>query len=115
MRRPLLRREWWLGGRPSKKEGGKKNESYPTFDRIRLRQLRAVLHQLLRDTLPRSPRLEPEVDMCAGEVVGVELSRGGKTHWYRRRAGARKVRGREGDKRTLPHRLAFVGKKGRFL
>jgi len=50
------------------------NSFYPTFDRIRLRQLRAVLHQLFRDILPRLPRFKPEVGMCAGEVVGVELS-----------------------------------------
>lgn len=87
----LLRRGGcWLGGRPQERRK-RKRKNYPTFDRIRLRQLRAVLHQLRRDTLPRPPRLKPEVDMRAGEVVGVELSAGGGTNWYRSRAGARKV------------------------
>ena len=44
-----------------------------TFNRIRLCQLRALLHQLLRQRVPCLLGREAQVDVRGGEVVGVEL------------------------------------------
>ena len=45
-----------------------------TFNRIRLGQLRALLHQLLGQRVPCLLGREAQVDVRGGEVVGVELS-----------------------------------------
>ncbi len=53
--------------------GYEKEGERQTFDRIRLRQLRAVIHQRCGQLIPFPALLQPQVDVCAGEVVGVEL------------------------------------------
>ena len=45
----------------------------PTFDRIRLCELRALLHQIGGQLVPSLIGREAEVDMGGREVVGVEL------------------------------------------
>ena len=47
----------------------------PAFDRICLGELRAVLNQGRWELVPFLFGRKPQVDMCAGKVVGVELKR----------------------------------------
>jgi len=44
-----------------------------TFNRIRLRKLRTLLHQRRRYCIPFLLGRKAQVDVCGGEVVGVEL------------------------------------------
>jgi len=53
--------------------GYEKEGEGQTFDRVRLRQLRTVIHQRRGQLVPFKALLQPQVDVCAGEVVDVEL------------------------------------------
>ncbi len=53
--------------------GYEKEGERQTFDRVRLRQLRTVIHQRCGQLIPFPALLQAQVDVCAGEVVGVEL------------------------------------------
>lgn len=69
-----------------------KGDQNVTFNGVGFSELRAVFHQCRRKVIPFLARLQPKVDMCAREVVGVELrtrhvgfvlsrmSLGGRTH-----------------------------------
>lgn len=77
---PYIPRSRFYGSRPFRAWGtGNVHGGYEgdgegrTFNRIRLRQLRAVIHQRRGQLVPFPALLQPQVDVCAGEVVGVEL------------------------------------------
>lgn len=88
--------------------GGREGARGPTFDRVRLGQLRALLHQFLRQRVPCLLGREAQVDVRGGEVVGVELapSASGSTlsvplsFFHRAVRAAVRVRGRGGTGRT---------------
>lgn len=48
-----------------------------TLDRVGLGQLGQVGQQLLRDVVPGLALAQPQVDVCAGQLVGVELPAAG--------------------------------------
>lgn len=64
-----------LGGKGGRAGGGGRGGERCTFNAVRLGQLRAILHQFLGQGIPDLALCHAQIDVCAGEVVGVELWR----------------------------------------